>query len=46
LKISEPNEVYHLAAQSFVEASFETPVATGDVTGLSTTRILELNLKL
>jgi len=41
LKISEPDEVYHLAAQSFVEASFETPVATGDVTGLSTTRILE-----
>ncbi|MEM2614577.1 MAG: GDP-mannose 4,6-dehydratase [Nitrososphaerota archaeon] len=41
LKISEPDEVYHLAAQSFVEASFETPVATGDVTGLATTRILE-----
>jgi GDPmannose 4,6-dehydratase len=42
LKISEPDEVYHLAAQSFVEASFETPVATGDVTGLATTRILEV----
>lgn len=41
LKISEPDEVYHLAAQSFVEASFETPVATGDVTGLAVTRILE-----
>jgi len=41
LKISEPDEVYHLAAQSFVQASFETPVATGDVTGLSVTRILE-----
>jgi GDPmannose 4,6-dehydratase len=41
LKISEPDEVYHLAAQSFVEASFETPVATGDITGLATTRILE-----
>jgi GDPmannose 4,6-dehydratase len=41
LKISEPDEVYHLAAQSFVEASFETPVTTGDVTGLATTRILE-----
>ena len=46
LKISEPDEVYHLAAQSFVEASFEIPVATGEVTSLSTTRILELNLKL
>jgi len=41
LKISEPNEIYHLAAQSFVEASFETPVATTDVTGLSVTRLLE-----
>jgi len=41
LKISKPDEIYHLAAQSFVEASFETPVATGDVTGLSVTRILE-----
>lgn len=42
LKISEPDEVYHLAAQSFVEASFETPVATGDITGLAVTRILEI----
>jgi GDPmannose 4,6-dehydratase len=41
LRISEPNEFYHLAAQSFVEGSFETPVATGDITGLSITRILE-----
>ena len=41
LKISEPDEVYHFAAQSFVQASFETPVATGDVTGLSVTRFLE-----
>lgn len=41
LRISEPNEVYHLAAQSFVEASFETPIATEDITGLSVTRILE-----
>jgi GDPmannose 4,6-dehydratase len=41
LKVSEPDEIYHLAAQSFVETSFETPVATGDITGLGTTRILE-----
>lgn len=41
LKISEPHEIYHLAAQSFVEASFEIPVATGDVTGLAVTRLLE-----
>lgn len=41
LKISEPDEIYHLASQSFVEASFETPVATGETTGLAVTRILE-----
>lgn len=41
LKISKPDEIYHLAAQSFVEASFEAPIATGDITGISTTRILE-----
>lgn len=41
LKVSCPDEIYHLAAQSFVEASFEIPIATGDVTGLSATRILE-----
>jgi GDPmannose 4,6-dehydratase len=41
IKISEPDEIYHLAAQSFVEASFEAPIATGDVTGLATARIIE-----
>ncbi len=41
LKISMPDEVYHLAAQSFVNASFEQPIATGDITGLGVTRILE-----
>ncbi len=41
LKISEAEEVYHLAAQSFVGASFETPVTTGDITGIAVTRILE-----
>jgi len=41
IKISEPNEVYHLAAQSFVGASFEQPVGAGEVTGLGVTRILE-----
>uniref|UniRef100_A0A7C2P8M4 GDP-mannose 4,6-dehydratase n=1 Tax=candidate division WOR-3 bacterium TaxID=2052148 RepID=A0A7C2P8M4_UNCW3 len=41
IKISEPEEVYHLAAQSFVGASFEQPIGTGDITGLGVTRILE-----
>lgn len=38
---SNPDEVYHLAAQSFVEASFDQPTATGDISGLSVTRILD-----
>ena len=37
----EPDEIYHLAAQSHVRVSFDIPEYTGDVTGLSTTRILE-----
>jgi len=41
LKISEPDEVYHLAAQSFVGASFEQPVGAGEITGLGVTRVLE-----
>jgi len=41
IKISRPEEVYHLAAQSFVGASFEQPVGAGEITGLGVTRILE-----
>ena len=41
VKISDPTEVYHLAAQSFVGASFEQPVGAGMVTGLGVTRMLE-----
>ncbi|MFN8367789.1 MAG: GDP-mannose 4,6-dehydratase [Candidatus Kapaibacterium sp.] len=37
----QPDEVYHLAAQSHVRISFDMPEFTGDVTGLGTTRILE-----
>lgn len=36
-----PQEVYNLAAQSFVQTSWVQPVFTGDVTGLSVTRILD-----
>ncbi|PIP65753.1 GDP-mannose 4,6-dehydratase [Candidatus Peregrinibacteria bacterium CG10_big_fil_rev_8_21_14_0_10_49_16] len=36
-----PNEIFHLAAQSHVGISFDTPEYTGDVTGLGTTRFLE-----
>jgi GDPmannose 4,6-dehydratase len=37
----QPDEIYHLAAQSHVRVSFDLPDYTGDVTGLSTIRILE-----
>jgi len=41
IKISAPEEIYHLAAQSFVGASFEQPIGAGEITGLGVTRILE-----
>jgi GDPmannose 4,6-dehydratase len=37
----QPDEIYHLAAQSHVRVSFDEPEHTGDVTGLATTRLLE-----
>jgi GDPmannose 4,6-dehydratase len=37
----QPDEVYHLAAQSSVAASWDDPVGTADVTGLGTARLLE-----
>jgi GDPmannose 4,6-dehydratase len=36
-----PDEVYNLAAQSFVPTSWNQPVLTGEVTALGVTRILE-----
>ena len=37
----EPDEVYNLAAQSFVPTSWNQPVFTGDITGLGVTRLLD-----
>lgn len=37
----EPDEVYNLAAQSFVGVSFEQPVTTANITGLGATHLLE-----
>ncbi|MGB0409634.1 MAG: GDP-mannose 4,6-dehydratase [Opitutales bacterium] len=37
----QPDEIYHLGAQSHVRVSFDIPEYTGDVTGLGTLRILE-----
>ncbi|MBW4436063.1 MAG: GDP-mannose 4,6-dehydratase [Pleurocapsa minor GSE-CHR-MK-17-07R] len=41
LNESRPEEVYNLAAQSFVQTSWPQPVFTGDVTGLGVTRMLD-----
>lgn len=37
----EPDEIYNLAAQSFVPASWRQPVLTGEFTALGVTRLLE-----
>ncbi len=41
IKNSKPDEVYNLAAQSFVKASWDQPVLTGEFTALGVTRMLE-----
>lgn len=41
LVASEPDEVYNLAAQSFVKTSFDQPVLTGEFTAIGVTRVLE-----
>lgn len=41
LEQAEPDEVYNLAAQSFVPTSWGQPVHTGEATALGVTRILE-----
>ena len=38
----EPEEVYHLGAQSHVRVSFDTPTYTSDITALGTSRLLEV----
>jgi GDPmannose 4,6-dehydratase len=40
-KISKPDEVYNLAAQSFVATSWNQPLLTGQITGLGVTNMLE-----
>ena len=41
IKEAQPDEVYNLAAQSFVPASWSQPVLTGEFTALGVTRVLE-----
>ena len=50
IRKSNPDEVYNLAAQSYVAASWEQPLYTADVTGVGVLRMLEairsINLKI
>ena len=41
IKYSMPDEIYNLAAQSFVGISFDQPLLTSEVTGMGATRIFE-----
>lgn len=41
IKDIQPDEIYNLAAQSFVKASWEQPVLTGEYTAMGVTRMLE-----
>jgi len=41
VRTADPDEVYNLAAQSFVPTSWNQPVLTSDLTGLGVTRLLE-----
>lgn len=41
LEISKPDEVYNLAAQSFVTTSWETPLSTADINAMGVTNLLE-----
>lgn len=41
VRTSKPDEIYNLAAQSFVQTSWNQPVLTGEFTALGVTRLLE-----
>lgn len=41
LRTHRPHEVFNLAAQSFVQTSFQQPVLTGETTALGVTRLLD-----
>jgi GDPmannose 4,6-dehydratase len=38
---AQPDEIYNLGAQTFVKASWDIPLLTGDITGLGVVRLLE-----
>jgi len=37
IKVSNPNEVYNIAAASFVSSAFEQPVGNAEITGIAVT---------
>ena len=41
MRDTKPDEVYNLAAQSFVKSSWQQPILTGNVTGLGVANVLE-----
>ena len=41
IRTVQPDEIYHLGAQSHVRVSFDVPEYTGEVTGLGTVRLLD-----
>jgi len=41
IKVSDPDEIYNLAAASFVSSAFEQPVGNAEITGLAVTKLLE-----
>jgi GDPmannose 4,6-dehydratase len=41
VKVADPDEVYNMAASSFVSTAFEQPVGNAEITGLAVTKILE-----
>jgi len=41
IRTTQPDEIYHLGAQSHVRVSFDVPEYTGEITGLGTVRLLD-----
>ena len=41
IKSTQPNEIYNLAAQSFVGVSFDQPITTAEITGIGVVNLLE-----
>ena len=46
IKETEPDEIYNLAAQSFVPTSFSLPILTSDINALGVVRLLDAILNL